>query len=132
MPDVSAAPDFRGACPDPAIRSPQMAQTYADKAVELSPENPRYLATAALASLLADEDAAAAKVTLERVKATRGHWIDRDYFILAFAEHAGGQSDQADTALGEGVRWMEEHRPHSADSKLLRDFVESALENEGK
>ncbi len=119
-------------CPDLTIRDPQAARTWAAKAVELAPENPRYLTTAALATLLADKDAASVKVTLEQVKAARGHWIDRDYFVAALAEHESDPSEPAQQSLAQGIRWMDENRPQNSDSQLLRDLVETALASEGK
>jgi hypothetical protein len=117
-------------CPDPAIRDPQSAKRYAATALARAPKNPRYLSTQALTVLLADDDAAAATEILQRVKATRGYWIDRDHFVAALAEHAGGQSDRAELSFNEGIQWMDEHRPHNVDSQRLREFVTSALGSE--
>lgn len=113
-------------CPIDSIRDPIGARRYAEQAVKLAPDNARYLTTLALAATLegkADE----ADNLLQRCKALRGNWVDRDLFVLAFAEHLSGNADQAKQTFDNAESWRMEHQPFEPEIIRLREIVHTEL-----
>ena len=118
-------------CPLESIRDAEESLRLAQEAVELAPGNPHYLATLALANLLAGQPGQVTEL-LDESKSQRGHWIDRDFFVLAMAQHLAGQPDEAQQSLARAIKWMDQNRPYNADMNLLRAMAESRLAEEAK
>jgi hypothetical protein len=96
-------------------------------ATTLAPKNARFATTEALTSVFADETKQALAL-LDRAKTLRGNWIDRDWFVLAIAQHRSGQQRQAQESMARGLTWMEDQQPFNAHLRLLRETAEAFLE----
>lgn len=118
-------------CPDAAVRNPVAALKYASEAVGLASENPRYLSTQALATVL-NGNAKGALQMLEKTKELHGDWVDRDYFVLAIAQHRQGQIKEAQTSMKLGMDWMAAQRPFNEDSRRLAIMANAELQSEAK
>ncbi|WP_145384636.1 serine/threonine-protein kinase [Stieleria neptunia] len=115
-------------CPTDSITDPAEARRYAKQAVKLAPENPRYLTTLALAAALEGEADAAIK-SLQRCKTLRGHWVDRDLYVLAMAEQLAGNTDKAKQAFDDAETWRMEHQPFEPEILRLRQIVRAGMED---
>ena len=118
-------------CRSEPLRDFEASQRYANEAVELAPENPRYITTKALVSLLTGNVEQALQL-LDQVNSLRGHWIDRDYFVLSMAKQMNAQQSDAVRFFENGAKWMDENEAYNANARLLRDLAQSRLKNGAK
>jgi serine/threonine-protein kinase len=115
-------------CPDDSLVDPAASLQHARQAVELAPENARYLSTLAL-STLRSGNADEAVELLDRARSLRGDWIDRDYYVLAMAQYEAGDPDQAQQSLAAGTQWQQRHQPYNTDVLRLREMAATRLES---
>lgn len=128
----SARTDFQLArllatCPIPELRDLNAARGHIDSAIQQVPDNPEFVSILALIESLERRPAKAVEL-LDRVKSLRGHWIDRDFFVLSVVQRAAGDAgdaDDADESLDRGIQWMKDNRPFNLQSDLLREMAES-------
>ncbi|MFK8112395.1 MAG: protein kinase [Rubripirellula sp.] len=117
------------ACPNNEVRDPEAALRLANDAVELAPENARYLTLLALANVQS-RDLEAAKPLVKKAIGQRGSSVDRDLYVQALIQHQAGEVEQAEQTLAEAEKWREKNRPFNADVGLMKELIRSVMEKD--
>ncbi|MCA9140279.1 MAG: protein kinase, partial [Planctomycetales bacterium] len=118
-------------CPETSVRDVDAALVHAREAVKLAPDNVRFLTMLALVHALTGQSDEAL-IHLERSKSIRGHWVDRDFYVLALAQHLADQAGQSQQSLLHGDQWRSENEPWNADVRRLHEMVLDRLGGPGK